>query len=347
MVDERVGGHEVRSLREEGRDLFVVAACDVLAVGFLLGPAPRIAVLDTLVALGFLFGLPGYAFLAALFPDHESAGRNGGWNSGKNSWSLALTGFERVAFAVAGSLALVMLVGGALAFSSYGLHRFTVAVAVGLLTLGLTGVAARRRAVSVRRERSGHPDDAGRPDDAGHPNDATGAGRPPSRADVPSPFAVGLVVVCLVAVAGIGGIALLSDEQYTEASVLSRADNGTLLADAHPDTVPAGEPTQFWVRVSNHEGRSLLYTVVVRLERVGDDPTTVESARELGRDTVAVPVGGTRTVRPEITPAQPGHVRVQFLVYERAVPESPSPANADHALHVWLTVEDRQTEGGT
>lgn len=313
------------------RDVLAAAASVVAAWAFLLGPWPRVAVLDTLVAFAFLFVVPGYALLAALVPDPAAAGREG--------WSLALSGFERAAFSVVGSVALVIAVGTALVASPIGLTRTSVTVAVGGLALALTAVAAGRRrgATAWAATDDAVADERGNASARGAVGSTAGAVRDAFARD--RTFVAALAALCLLSVVAIAGVAVVDAERFTEASLQPAAGNATADgAGALPSEVETGEAAAVSLRVANHEGTARTYHVVVQLQRVDGDGV-VERRWERDRFTLAVPAGEVRTRRSAVTPDRSGEFRVQYLVYQSDPPADPTGERAAHVLQYWLSVE--------
>lgn len=118
---------------------------DLVAVAVVALAAMALALLDgpswLRVPLGLLFVLaaPGYAFVAALYPErHVAAQEEGGIRRG-------LEPLERTALSLGLSIAIVPLLGLALNYTPWGIRLVPVILTVGAFTLVTSLVAWRRR----------------------------------------------------------------------------------------------------------------------------------------------------------------------------------------------------------
>src|SRR6056297_2775407 len=132
-----------RRLRELPADLAAMAFLVVLTNIAVFVPVIRDTPLRVPIGLAFVLFVPGYAFIAALFPergerpvseqdvvDAADAGRDG------------IDGIERVALSFGLSIAIVPLIGLVLNFTPWGIRLVPIATAVAGFTLVCVAIAA-------------------------------------------------------------------------------------------------------------------------------------------------------------------------------------------------------------
>jgi uncharacterized membrane protein len=273
--------------------------------------------------------LPGYAAVAALFPERPGASAEG---PGTPDWPA------RFGLSLVGSTIVVAVVG--ILFASQGLVRLTLAPAVlsiGALTLLAVGIAQVRRK-PLRRDRHADPV-AGASGFAAGTFGTSGA----------QSLVLGLSVVLLVSTLAFAGTSPAEDP-YSE--VYLTGGDGVGPTNEY-QTMVAGEDNTISLTVENHEGEPTTYTVVVTMERMdgsadgtnasggsadganASDGTTVE----LHRYEATVEPGQRWTRRHEIEPAVAGErVRVHYYLYRGDAPATPDASSAYR--HLWLSVSN-------
>lgn len=156
-----------------------------------------------------------------------------------------------------------------------------------------------------------------------------------------------IVLVVLLAPLSVAYAISQPEERYTEFSVLTRDESGTLVSSDYPEDLEVGDATPLVLSIANHERSSSTYTVVVQLQRVhlqGERRGAVETSETLTSERLAVAPGQTRHVDYELTPTFAGEdLRVFFLLYRGDPPANPTARNAYRALHLWVNV----SSGGT
>lgn len=284
--------------------------------------------------------VPGYAFAAVLFPGANRGGgfldrnmRSGGFGRNKGGTERrdgSITVVERLLLAVGLSVCLVPLVGLGLNYTPGGIQPNVLVGTVGVLSILLVFVAA------VRRLRL-PPDDRFDPRDIGA--GLSGLIRNETDRSV-SPLHVLLVVGLVVAASGIGFAAVMTErgEQFTEFYILTEdPETGELIAGEYPDEL-GGEPVH--VGVTNHEGETKEYTVVVLLQSFeGDRERSVQRERTLDSFSMTVDPGETRTERHEIdTDVTEDDLRVTYLLYADSPPpdEQIGVDTAYRQTHFWV-----------
>lgn len=306
----------------------------VLLLGLVDGP------LRVVVAAPFLGFLPGYAVLAALFP--ESDGSDSPVLTTERLRRPGLAWFERCALAVPTTLAVLPVLALTLSFLRVPLETDAMLLAlVGIVVLG-TLVGLARRFARPADQRYALPLDRWR-------REARGA-----FLDTDSPLDaalnVALVVVIVLAMSGLayGLAAPERGESYTEVAILEER-NGTLVSGNYPETLVRGEPANVTLTVENQEGQEMDYTAVVVMERVrttGDGLQVLER-NELERVDLSVPDTETRAQQLSVTPRLLGNdLRLSVLVFHGDAPADPTVDAADEHLYLWVNVSATQQSVG-
>jgi uncharacterized membrane protein len=122
---------------------------------FVLAPVLRETPVRIVLGLAFVLFVPGYAFVAALFPERGSGPtvNEGGEcdedaalaGDGDAAEERGIDGTERVALAFGTSIAIVPLIGLVLNFTPFGIRLVPILASVSLFTLACAAVGARRR----------------------------------------------------------------------------------------------------------------------------------------------------------------------------------------------------------
>ena len=307
-----------RSDGESGNADLAVVAVAVAVLDLLVSLPVASDAVRAVVSIPVLLFAPGYAVVAALFPDDD------GHTDGRRR--LGLLG--RLVLAVGASVGVVVTVGVALEFTVFGFRAVPVLVGINAATLLALAAAWRRRrttdgqrfgisvSTALARVRSG----------------VVGGGRVDTALSV-------VVVLCLLAAVGAVYASPGSVHDESEAYLLTEA-NGDLVAENYPRELTVDEPTTLHLAVSGPESTSKA-TVVVALHDINTagDGVTVESSTELDRFSVSLDDGATVTEH-EVVPTVPGELRLTYLVYFGAAPDSPRPANADRQVHLQVTISD-------
>ena len=288
------------------------------------------------VAFGFplLFVLPGYALVAALFPE-RSAERASAEETADPSLGRRISLLERGVLSVAASLALVPLVGMGLNFTAWGIRPVPVLAALSACTVALAVVAAVRRWNVPADDRFRVPVGRWYADARAWLFDA--------ETTLDTALNVAIAVSVLLA-AGSVTYAVASPkppQTYTEFYLLNETDDGTLVADEYPHNVTAGNAEEVVVGVQSHENERTNYTVVAQLQRVAarNGSADVIERRQLDAVPVVLSDGEARNWTHEVTPTTTGrNLRLQYLLYRGDPPADPRVENAYREIHLWLNV---------
>ena len=333
----------------------VVAVVLLLALAVFL-PGVRETPLRIVLGLPFVLFVPGYAFIAALFPEAggestqdadaasdeefdgaldavaeegESGRRSAGLESG------GITGLERVALSFGTSIAIVPLIGLVLNFTPWGIRLAPIVIAVGGFSVVAAWIAAARRAELPEDRRFDVPYERW------VASTRAELLAPETRAD--AALNAVLVLSLLLAAASVTyAVAVPTQgESFTEFYLLTENESGALVADDYPTEFTRGESKQLHVGVGNHEHRPVTYSVVVLLQRVElrNNSTRVLAERELSQYRTFVEANETDLRELTVAPTMTGErLRLQFLLYRRAPPPEPSASNAYRELHLWVNV---------
>jgi len=332
-----------RQLRELPADLAaVVTLVGITNVAVFL-PLVRDTPLRVLFGLPFVLFVPGYALIAALFPEAGTLpddSQSDTANVTKRIRDGSIDGLERVALSFGLSIAVTPLIGLVLNFTPWGIRLEPIMVAVSGVTLALTGLAARRRWTLPVADRFRVPY-----------RDWYQSGRaelfePKSRADMA--LNVVLVISILLAAGSVGYAVTVpkQGESFTEFYLLTENESGELVADEYPTEFEAGESRELVVGIGNHEHRQVNYTVIVEIQRVDivDNETQIRETTELRRFEPTVGANETWQQRHSVAPEMTGErLRLQYLLY-RGDPSTPLNRSAAYReLHLWVNVTENNS----
>lgn len=309
-------------------DLVAVIGAVVLATVLAVQPTTEESPIRFLFGIAFVSFLPGYAFVAALFPDADSPrSRRNDRFATERLRRHDIDGVERIALALALSIAITSVVGVVLGLTPWGVGPGTLFVSIGAVTVVLTAVAAIRRLRLVPEKRFSVPV------------------RTASAASTPSTTRRGILNATLgvaVTVAVSSVVYAISTpqegERYTELQLLTE-DDGELVAANYPREFTAGEGQSLVVGIENHERETVAYTVVVLLEALEGDETI--EAEELDRFGMELDHGERERDEHTATPELVGEeLRLSYLLYVDEPLAEPTQENAYEHVHIWIDVAD-------
>lgn len=355
-----------RPLRRFPADLAAIVLL-VLATG-VATLAPVVSETPLRVVLGLVFALfaPGYAFIAALFPERgprvEGTAATDDEESERSAATLdesdedavdapgglteradprragSIDGIERVALSFGLSIAITPLIGLLLNFTPFGIRLVPIVLSIGGFTLVASAIAALRRQALPDDERFRVPYRAW-----------VGAVRaelfaPETRLD--AVLNVVLVVSLLLAISSVGYAVLVpkSGESFSEFYLLTENESGALVADDYPENFTVGQSQPLTVGIGNHEHEQVDYSVVAELQRVSirNNSTTVRESRTLDRFSRTIPANGSANWTHDVTPTLTGErLRLTYLLYRGSPPANPTVENAYRETHLWVNVSAR------
>jgi uncharacterized membrane protein len=291
-------------------DLVAVVLLTVLA---LVATLSSDSLLRTAVTIPFLFFVPGYAVVVAMFP-HRRSSLDG----------EQLFGSEAVLLGIAVSIGLAIIVGVNLQYTVWDIAATPVMVTLSSIAFLAASIAMYRRLSNI-------------------PTSSSTFGGPSYKTRDQNSIQLTSVVVAvavLAAVLSVGAVALdpPRGERYTEFGLLTEAENGTLVADNYPSEMSIGEQETLYFTVTNREMQTKQYTVVVMLVSTNEDGEAIQRAR---LDSFRREVAADETWRQEhtVAPLLSGErLRLTYLLFDGAVPEQPTAQNSYRELHVWVDV---------
>ncbi|MBB6646602.1 DUF1616 domain-containing protein [Halobellus ruber] len=320
-------------------DLAAVVALVVLTVLSAVLPGVRETPIRVVLGLPFVLFVPGYAFIAALFPEAGTHGSDADAPSAEESAAPSrdrgIDGIERVALSFGTSIAIVPLIGLALNFTPWGIRLVPILVSVSGFTLVAAFVGTRRRAALDPDDRFAVP----------YREWIARARRELFEPDTRTDLALNvlLAVSILLAVGSVGYAVAVPQqgESFTEFYLLTEGEDGDLVADGYPTDFVAGEPESLVVGVTNQEHEEVSYTVVTEVQRVetANNSTTVLESESGPRFSPTLAHNETWTRQHRVAPTLTGErLRLTYLLYRGDPPATPTTENAYRELHLWVNV---------
>jgi uncharacterized membrane protein len=318
-------------------DLIAVLAVVGVAVASMLVPGLRETPLRVIFGVPLVLFLPGYVFIAALFPGTGAASDQ----AGATQWlDNGISGIERLVLSIGLSVVIVPLLGLLIHFSPWGLVLEPVIISIVMFIFAWTAIAAARRFQRPPDERFSVP-----------VRDWIRAARPDGDQTMGTRLLnVVLVVSVLVAVGSVGYAVAVPEQgdDFTEFYAVTENETGELVTANFSSTVPVGESEPVTLAVDNHEHEPTAYSVVVQLQRVttgdvnSDQPVTVQEREPLDRlQTGELAADERWTETYQFTPTTAGdQLRLVFLLYPDDPPANPTLDNAYRSMYVWVTVEE-------
>lgn len=348
-----------RPLRALPADLVGVLVVTMLVNIAVFTPIVRETPLRVPLGLAFVLFVPGYVFIAALFPeagaspttetDHADAESDG---AGFTALRSGIDGIERVALAFGLSIAIVPLIGLVLNFTPWGIRLTPIMIAVTGFTLVTTAIAAHRRWQLPEADRFHVPY-----------REWIRTGRsellePASRFD--GVLNVLLVLSILLAVGTVTFAIVVppQGEQFSAVYILTEDDDGELVADGYPTEFVQGESEEIVLGIDNNEHRTVDYTVVAleqETETVVNETasnenetavteTVVTEQRELDRFETTLDHNESWHHPHELEPTMTGdQIRIVWLLFpDGDVPDEPSIDDTEYHVHLWVSVSESE-----
>jgi len=327
-------------LRRLPADLAAILAWVVLTNIAVFAPVLSETPLRIVVGLPLILFIPGYALVAALFPEGGvTPDATSAPSEDDDTPREGIDGIERVALAFGLSIAVVPLIGLVLNFTPFGIRLAPIMIAISGTTILLTAIAAQRRWELPSEERFRVP---------------YRAWLKTARAELLSPDSRGdaalnvlLVASILLAVGSVGYAVAVPQqgETFTEFYVLTETDDGELVADDYPTEFTAGDPRPLVVGIGNNEHEQVQYSVIVELHRVetSNNSTTVIEREPLTRFNPTVTANTTWQQPHTVAPTMTGErLRLTYLLYRDTPPQDPTVDSAYRELHLWVNVSAPQ-----
>jgi len=153
-------------------------------------------------------------------------------------------------------------------------------------------------------------------------------------------------VLAVAVVVSIGGVAYATavpgnQEQFTELYLLTDDGSGDLVAADYPTAFTAGEPRSQYVGVTNREGETVSYTLLVEIQRVTvtNDSIRVREREPLRQFDPQLADGERWRRNHTVAPTMTGErLRLTYLLYRGSPPDRPTVDNADQHAYTWVDV---------
>ncbi|RRJ29463.1 DUF1616 domain-containing protein [Halocatena pleomorpha] len=330
-----------RPVRTLPADLAANCLLVLLTLAVVLIPGLDATPIRALVGFAFVLFPSGYAFIATLFPEAGGASvetSEGGKRdeSKQSSWfDTGIDGLERVALSFGTSIAIVPLIGLLLDFTPWGIRLVPVLLSLSAFTLCMTAAGAVRRNQLPKEERFSVPYRRWFGRAWGELFESN------TRADAVLSAVLILSILLATASATYAIAASKQGESFSEFYVLTKNDDGKLVASNYPKDFSKGESKSVIVGIENHERDREDYSVVVLLQNVTmtDNSTVVNDQQRLQRFQTTLGQNKTWRTTHKITPRMTGErLRVLYLLYKDGVPANPIADNAYREAHLWVNV---------
>lgn len=347
--DQLTGTAFVRRLASMPVDIAAVVAVVVLVNATIFLPVVRETPLRVPFVLAFVLFVPGYVFIAALYPERgEPAGADGHEPAESPDspeshgsfvparWRSGIDGVERVALSFGLSFVIVPAIGFPLTLWYDGVHLVPITFALTGFTLLMAAVATARRFRLPAEERFTVPYGAWL---------ATGRSRLFSPDDgVDAALTILLIASVLLALGSLGFAAttLPQEDEFSSISLLVETDDGELVADDYPTSMADGASEEFVIAVTNHEYRTAEYTLVVVEQSLEptENGTVVDEQREVDRFEFSLEHNSTELIDYSIEPAFTGEgIRIAWLLYVDEAPDEISIEEAPNHVYLMVDVE--------
>lgn len=328
----------LRRFAELPADLAAVVAVTLLVNIAVFVPLVQETPVRIPLAILFVCVVPGYAAVAALFPEATEPADLIEWPHSTIINSLErIDWFSRIVLSLGLSVTLVPLLGLVLTLTSGDLTVSSYTATLSIFTFFVTAVAVVRRRQLPKHDRFAVPYrewlTAVR----------TKIFSPRSRLDV----LLNILLVCSILLAFGSVVFAVSvpshSESFSEMHVLTEED-GELVTDGYPTEFERGESKPLVLGIENQERRSADYSVVIVEQDVEtrNNETVVEEQRELDRFSKQLEHNQTWLHEHELEPTMTGdNIRIAWLLYlDDDIPASPSVENADYYVHLWVSVDE-------
>lgn len=334
----------VRSIRRIPPDIAVVVFGVILTNIAVLLPFVGDTPLRIVFGLVLVLFLPGYTFVAALFPERPTSSSadmtdTGETYEGHTRSNRGIGNAERGILSFSISIALSFFIGIVLDFTPWGLRLVPVLVSISATTVLLAAVATvRRRSVpSEQRFRVQYK--------RWFRNTRSALFHPSAHSDA---VLNAVLIISVIAVTGIfvyAAMAPLNTGSFSELYLLDEDETGDPEMIDSPINATDGRESVI-IGVENHEHRTLNYTVVAKLQRVDvrNNSTVVLEDRTLDTFQTRLSHDEKRMIRFPVRSMGTGdQYRLVFLLYTQPPPEELTTETAYRDVHLWLDGPDNET----
>jgi len=323
-----------RDSRWRSSDLAAVLGLTALTWVAVFVPFLRETPLRPVLGLLFTLFVPGYAFVAALFPN-----RSGGGEPIDESANRTETGrlgdhdldtLERSVFSFGVSIVLTSILVIIIHYSLWEIDSLSVLTGLSAITVSATGVAGIRR--------SGHAGSSVEFSWGYLENVGAEVFRERNHANR---LIAGILVVGLLF--GTGGVMYLvtvhESGSFTEFYILTENESESFVATDDSAETFRGDDSSLALHISNHEGEKINYTVIAAAQRVRVKNSSVHvmNQQEIERFRPSLASGENWSTSLEAPPSMSGDTfRLVYLLYRDQPPHRPTTDNAYQELHLWI-----------
>lgn len=320
--------------------IVIVSIATLLGVAFDVSPIVRVP----LALLTTLF-VPGYTIMIALFPAGESEilpSTSTPPDQYDRPPEDGITMLERLVLSVGLSIAIIPIIGLLVNYIIGYITVWTLLFGPLASTLGAIPFAIYRRR-QIPAEKRCLP--LGTIQFAQTDNGILHSWKPNILSIVLALsilFATGAVIHSEVGV-GLSNQEYQSNTPVTEFYFLADNESEELRTNRYPTEFTAGDNQTVSIAVGNAEGVPINYSVIGQIQQVqsGGNVTVIQQWRVTDSEVVNVPAGKTiqinDTVKPRSTSEQ---LRLVYLLYIGAPPDTPTIENSYRQIHVWITVSE-------
>ena len=279
-------------------------------------------------AIPLVLFIPGYCFIAALFPKKDEIGL-----------------IERIMLSIGVSIAVVSLMGLGLNFTPWGIRLFPIVISLILITYVMILVAYYQRAILPEKEQFRILFFA----IAGIIGQEV---LQPGKNSVDRFLSVVLALIMIIAIITTVFVIVApkeGGERFTEFYILGE----TQMATNYPNQIITGQNYPMYIGVGNHENRNTTYTIETWLLRTEFDNVT-NSSRIITMDpnnrlSFTLAHNQTMIIPYNLSVKKTGYDRVEFLLFNESVPgfdvTGKDRINASsRELHLWVTIGEVEQE---
>jgi uncharacterized membrane protein len=282
-------------------DLLIVIGFTLLTLAFIYVPVLDQTFIRSALGLVMILFVPGYAFIAALFPGKKD-----------------IDAIERTALSFGLSIAISPLIGLGLNYTPWGIRMDPIVVCLVIFTFVCVFVANKRRHMVEKEERF-YIDFA----KVYRQTVSEAFGGDNTQLDKSLTIVLVISIVLCLAVLAYVVVVPKTGETFTEFYILG--PDG--MADNYNTTFTLGDQHLITVGVANHESQNMVYDLVVTLEN-GTDVTRLNSQQF----TVLNNQTWEKTI--SVKPDQVGNnMEMEFLLYAYGNTTAPY-----RECHLWVNV---------
>jgi len=315
--------HSAFFRQEFPADLTLIALWLAVNLGVIYLPILNETIAKPLLIIPFMFIIPGYCLIAALFPKNDD-----------------ISPSERVALSIGLSIAVVPLIGLALNYTPFGIRLDPFVISLTVFILVMILVAHYRRDLLPREKRFRVPfnEITGTIRNSLFPTEGSMVDRVLTVIITLAILASILITVYVIAVPKEG-------ERFTEFFILGE----NKMASDYPDLIITGQNYPLFIGVGNHEYRDMTYTietwaVLTEFDNLTNS-TTIIAMDPLDQLSLTLAQNETTIIPYNLSLYKTGYNRVESLLFNENVP-GPEVTGSDRInasyqdLHLWVTIRD-------